>query len=253
MRKTLPVAVVCLCCHAHMFSQIPSIPGSRLTVSSSVPGKVVYIDSVEAGRTPFTATVDSGKHTVCLVPGDRLDWGRYHECRTIHLDPSNDSEVFFVVPLQMEILSDPYGAEVRYRDSIIGTTPCMFTTFSSKGSITLSRGGLEDLVMVFDSSTALLYGKLTGRVGSIDQANLYLEAERAGNTASIVIAASSAVLTGAGAAYFKIRADNLYNDYRTTGDARSLYEVRQLDVLSAISLAASQVSLTLLIYFLVSN
>lgn len=251
--KTFLLAVT-LCFQFLASSQTVTVSKSRVAVSSNVAGGTVYIDSVEFGRPPVSCALDSGNHFVCLASGGRLDWGRFSDCREIYVDGKNDAAVMFDVPLRIQVISEPYGALAAYRDSVIGTTPCVFTTRAPKGSVTLSKAGFDDLVLMFDTSTVLLFGKFDGRrEDGYGRTSLYLESERPGNSTPLILTASGAVLAGVGAAWLKIRADNVYNDYRLTGDAKTLSEVRRLDALSAVSLVASQASLGLLIYFLVSN
>ena len=64
---------------------------------------------------------------------------------------------------------------------------------------------------------------------------------------------ASAVVTGVVAAYFKIRADNSYADFRQNGDPGLLDQVHNLDRASGIALAACQASLLFLTYSLLTR
>ena len=252
MSMFLAGAMLALCCPVDSFPQVAASDVSPVTVSSNVAGGTVYVDSIEVGKTPVSCALDSGKHTVCLVSGELHDWNHYRECREIFVDGQERADVFFNVPLRIQILSEPYGATAVFRDSIVGTTPCVLETRAQKGSVALSKTGFENLVVMFDTSISLLFGKLESHRGD-EHAGLYLEPERQGNNTPVLLAASGAVIAGVGAAYFKIRADNLYGEYKYSGNAATLSDVRRLDAASAVSLVVSQASLALLIYVLVGN
>lgn len=241
------------------WSQDHNVSMGRLSVTSNVRSAKVFVDSTEAGVTPLVNhPVTPGKHVVCVVPihkdGYNRSWTTNAVCENVEVDSGEESRLTFTIPRSLQIVSEPYGARISYGDSIIGETPAFVSTFAEHGSVTLSKDGYENLILMFDTSTSYLYGSLRSiRLMGDDHSTLYLEKEEARSTVPIVITASSAVLTGIAAAYLKIQADNRYSDYRNTGSAERLNQVRRLDVASGIALGVSQLSLALLTYFLLSH
>ena len=61
------------------------------------------------------------------------------------------------------------------------------------------------------------------------------------------------VLGGVVAACCKIKADSYFDDYLLSGNPKTLADVRRLDTIAGISLAAGEVSLLTLCYFLISR
>jgi hypothetical protein len=227
---------------------------ARLTVSSNVIGASVYLDSVEIGTTPLQGfLIGEGEHTVC-VSEVGFSWNPRLECRTIVAEAGEEVDLVIQLPRQISVQSDPFGASVILRDSVIGFTPLVFSTTAKEGSLTLVKQGFEHLHLVFDSSTALLVGNLRNErgVGKVP-GSLYLETDDAKSTSWVILAGSSAVLAGAASAYFKIQADNLHREYLGNRDAATLARVRNLDTVSAIALGLSQASVGALVYLLLSQ
>ena len=69
----------------------------------------------------------------------------------------------------------------------------------------------------------------------------------------LYLSGGAAVLSGVAAAYFKIRADNRYNDFLVSNDALLRSESKNLDTTAALFLVATQVGLALFIYYLMSE
>lgn len=227
----------------------------RVTITSNVSQARVFIDSVEVGTTPLVGyVVAPGKHSVCVMSSSDREWITNSVCEEIDVEENTERQVKMWLPRQILITSEPYGARVMYGDSVLGETPYVLFASADVGSIQLSMEEYDDVTMVFDVSTTALHGVLNPqRSLRGDNTWLYLEKEESKTAVPIVVTASTAVVTGIVAAYWKLRADNLYGDYRTTGDSAQLDQIRQLDVASGIALGVSQVSLALLTYFLLSR
>jgi len=176
-------------------------------------------------------------------------------CKEVDVMLGKETRLRLDVLRSIQITSEPYGAAILYRDSLLGETPFIFSTYAEQGIVRISRDGYENLSLAFDTSTSLLHGSLVPGLGPRNNfgQSIYLDKEESKNILPVVVTASSAVVTGIAAAYFKIRADNLYSDYKTTGNAGQLDRIRQLDLASAVALGASQLSLILLTYFLLSR
>lgn len=251
------IAIWCgvMSCSSLVLSQDHGGAMGRLSVTSNVARAKVFVDSMYVGVAPLTDYhLNSGKHLVCVVPSNIQNWLLTSVCDEVEVDSGGQARLTLNLPRQIRIASEPYAARISYRDSIIGKTPFILSTFAENGMITLSKDGYENLTLTFDVSTPFLYGLLVSQGGASNNlSSLYLEKEELRNTVPIIVTASSAVVTGIAAAYLKIRADNLYSEYRTTGNTEQLRQIRQLDVASGVAFGISQLSLALLTYFLLSR
>jgi hypothetical protein len=73
------------------------------------------------------------------------------------------------------------------------------------------------------------------------------------NNLPLYLTSSAAVVSGAVAAYFKIKADNLYDEFERTGDNSALDDVKTYDTVSGIALGVCEINLGLLTYLLLSK
>ena len=72
-------------------------------------------------------------------------------------------------------------------------------------------------------------------------------------TSRLYIAGGATVLTGIAAAYFKIKADNRYDEFVNTNNVLLQNESKSLDTTAALFLAATQIGLAFFIYYLLSE
>ncbi|MBI5215484.1 MAG: PEGA domain-containing protein [Ignavibacteriae bacterium] len=73
------------------------------------------------------------------------------------------------------------------------------------------------------------------------------------NNLPLYLTSSAAIVSGAVAAFFKIKADNLYDEFERTGDQSALDKVKTYDTVSGIALGVCEINLGLLTYFLLSK
>ncbi len=242
--------------HLVAYSQESNRPYGKLSVTSNIANIDVFVDSVLVGLTPLDAMhVTTGKHTVCVASEGFRSWMASPVCREVDVTIGEETRLRLDVLRSIQITSEPYGAAIFYRDSLLGETPFIFSTYAEQGIVRVSKDGYENLSLAFDTSTSLLHCSLLPSLGPHNNfaSTIYLNKEQSKNILPVAVTASSAVVTGIAAAYFKIRADNLYSDYKTTGNREQLDRIRQLDLASAVALGASQLSLILLTYFLLSR
>lgn len=237
---------------AHPFSQ-DSTSAARLAVTSNLPEAVVFVDSVRAGLAPLrNFALMPGLHIVCVAAPDPQRWIVPSRCESVVALAGDTIELSFDLHYQFRITSEPYGARVMAGDSVLGQTPFVFSTQRPQSVVTLLKDGYENLTVVLTYSDPYVYGMLKPLQQARDLP-VYLVREESNSILPIVLSASSAVVSGAAAAYLKIQADNLYSDYRMTGSAANLERVRQLDIASGVALGISQLSLAVLSYLLLSR
>jgi hypothetical protein len=233
----------------------PDTAHSTLSAVSNVPGVRVILDSADLGVLPLERkAIPAGRHLLRFVHPEGESWFRPAVLETLVVDHPEDirRQVSFL-PI-CRITSDPFGAAVRSRDSLLGTTPVSMEVVPGRESITLARDGYEPLTLRLPDSGGGVYSRLKPLPGRADRAQpLFLTGEDGKDPLPVYVAAGATVLAGVGAAYFKIKADNYYSDYQLTGSPGTLDRVHKLDVFSGISLAASQMSLLLLSYLLLSR
>jgi len=226
---------------------------SSLVVESSIPGVRVFLDTMFVGLAPLTdSLVDTGTHTLRFVHPEGNSWLHPAVIETLNVPPSSAlrREVHF--PPCYHVDSEPSGARVRYADSLLGETP-LYVVLHGEGLLRLSLDGYSDVSLPLDPGRSDMYVPLSLLPGTSPIRSPFLSYEQSKSSTPIVLAAGATVLSGALAAYCKIKADGYYSDYQQTGNVRLLDDVRRFDAEAAVSLATSQISLLVLSYLLFSR
>jgi hypothetical protein len=224
-------------------------------IRTGITGVRVYADSQYLGATPLPAAgVAEGMHIFRYVPPDAGRWLSSAVIETLMIRPGDRLVRTVDFPPLYHITTEPYGATVRRNGIPVGETPVDLQVSPSKDLITVARPGYEEAAVAFtgEERTVHILLRPTGETMA-DQQSIYLSGERTKNSFPILVTTGATVLTGAAAAFFKIRADNYYDDYTRTGNQESLSQVHRLDVASGLSLAASELSLLTLAYFLLAR
>jgi hypothetical protein len=228
---------------------------ATLSVQSNISGAQVYIDTLFAGVTPLEQRVlEEGTHIVRYVYPDSRSWNHTAIIETLAVRSVEAIHRRIIFPVVYHITSEPYGATVHLNDSLIGTTPlfCAFTPV--KGMITLSKEGYAEATVTLSADGGDVYALLHRNTQEMNgERSPFLSDGGTKNMRPVILTAGAAVLTGAASAYFKIKADGYYNDYRVNGDPGTLDRVRRLDTAAGITLFASEMSLLALSYLLLSR
>jgi hypothetical protein len=82
---------------------------------------------------------------------------------------------------------------------------------------------------------------------------LRISGEQAKSFTPLLIASGATIAAGSIAAYFKIKADNRYEEYLSRGDPGTLDRVHEFDRYSAIALLTSELSFVIFSYLLLSR
>jgi hypothetical protein len=228
-----------------------------LVVSSSPDSAWVYLETTFVGRTPCTIIVEQPT-TRCLrvLHPDRADWLSGSVEDTIRFAPGGTIVRRYTLDRWTMVLSSPHGAEVFRGDSLLGKTPLVFPSgrLSPEVPLTLRKQGY-DLVVVRlgQASRGILAVPLTasGVTGSAPDEEVLNQ--KSASSLRLYLAGGGAVLAGAAAAYFKIKADDRNSDYLILGDPALVSQRNRLDTTSAVFLAATEVSIGLFIVFLLSE
>jgi len=224
--------------------------GGRLSVDSPVEGVQVFCDTTLLGVVPLReVAVPSGRHLLRYLHPQRAQWLHPVVAETLIVEEGANLERTARFQNICHVTSDPYGAEIRVRDSLLGRTP-LYVPLDAAGMVTISLAGYLTATLPVAPE---LHAMLIPVEGGSEARPMFLSTEQSKSYTPVVAAAGATVLSGAAAAYFKIRADRSYDDYRRGGNVDLLDDVRRDDLLAGLSLAASQLSLVLLGYFLFSR
>jgi hypothetical protein len=154
------------------------------------------------------------------------------------------------------INSNPFNAEVFYKDSLLGLTPVRFATSDKlSGKIILRKKGYrEETVNLddynFDKGVEVLLKPAIADEERIVLKNYGTSFVKKRSLTGILTSGIVAIASGTIAYTAKEKANDLYNTYIVTRNQNDLNKVNRYDLYSGISLALMQVSVAALIYFL---
>ena len=134
--------------------------------------------------------------------------------------------------------STPQDAYVYKNDSLIGHTPLFLD--SRIGMIRLEKPGYKavDLNPAISKNSISVELKFEAQV---TEKSFYRKP-------IFKIITGSVVVLGAVSAYFKLKADRHYENYRNSGSSSELKTTRKYDLISGFSFGALQINLGILIY-----
>lgn len=232
---------------------------STVTITTDVPGAEVFINGIASGRTPLTLdTLQPGVYRLAIAHPKGESWFVDTIQDSLAISDGENKTLSYTFEKRLLLTSDPFGAFVYAGDSLIGTTPLVLQAGagSMRAELFLQKPGYERTrVDLRDHATPLTpiqlqRGMLSGPERDVLAGELY-RPESA--PLRLYLSGAGAILAGGAAAYFKVRADNAYADYRASANPALLSKTKRLDTAAAIALVATQVSLGLFSYFLLAE
>ncbi len=219
---------------------------SWLTVHANHAGCRAYLDDSLLGRTPLDSVpVAPGRHRLTCAPPDSFDWISSPVSDSIECLPGKLLLKTIQFPRFAYVSSQPDGATASDHDtSELGRTPLWIPVSEAPHPVRLLKTGYKPAMLEVIRDTLVVLeadGSLSG-IGGEDV--LSTAGSRSG--VPVYLTAGAAVLTGAVAAYFKIRADHMYGDYLSSGDGGTLETIHRYDRISGIALAACEINLVAL-------
>jgi hypothetical protein len=247
-----------------IFAQSASNDSSRvepqisLTIQTNIDSAAVIIDSNQVGFTPLTITsITPGLHLLKLIHPDPANWLTSNISDSIILHTGDTRTLRYAFDTRFVVASQPYGAEVLVNDSLVGTTPLVLRTTSmlDRGTLRIRKPEYEEaLIEVNDQSRGFVPVTLKKKWGYDGGGSSMLnEITKKNSSFRLYLVGATAIVSGATAAFCKIKADDRYNAYQQTGVPSLLSETNRLDTISAVALIATQLSLGLFTYFMLSD
>lgn len=229
-------------------------PHGLLTIESTPESAYVQVDGRYVGRAPVSIdSLSPGTHILTLQHPAVESWLTQPRADTISIAGGEHKVLRYNLSSRYFITSTPFGAEVFADDSVVGTTPLVTSPSLSPEQITLQKAGYEPASL-----------HLTVNQGGVVSIPLKKEWQNNGNgesyfkdydgrapkSAGLYISGVATILSGAAAAYFKIKADDRYQQYLSSNNGSLLTQTNRLDTAAGIAIVATQLGLSLFTYFI---
>ncbi len=222
-----------------------------ITIKTDIEGALVFVDGDSLGTTPLTVSLEPGRHYLRIISPDVENWLSPPVTDSISVVAASPQTLQYSVTPNILVLTSPSGAEVFASDSLIGTTPLVV---KNGVSLSLQKHGYEDLaVEAVNARRGVLSFPLKKVWQSNTEESSLKDSEEKRSPLRLYLTGAATILAGATTAYFKVKADNSYGNYLQTGQLNSLSETNRFDTAAGISLAATELSIGLFTYFMLSD
>lgn len=240
-----------------------SVPANSASIACPQDYTMQSGSNLDEARAPDSLTaisVPAARSGAEMLPR-QADTGKPHQEFSVGLHGADslirDVEITLKrakIRKQLRIISEPFGAGVYEGDSLLGSTPIFFDEPSWAVCLKFKLEGFHDTALAVGQGSQPpavflrpinFNGEKTG--------SFFLDPEDDDELLPVYVAGGTAIISGAAAAYFKIRADRLHSQYKSTIDQEKLATIRRFDKISAVSLIVSQVSVAVLSYLLLSR
>jgi hypothetical protein len=190
----------------------------------------------------FNLDVESGLHTIYISENIR-DWDAEIIKDTVQVSKSDNLNLQYNFKSKDIVNTVPQDVYVYEKDSLMGFTPALIETGFLK--LKLEKPDYSSLSVSAEEINSGIKPKLK-YIGKPPKDQFY------GSTLFTVLL-GTAIALGAATAYYKIEADNLYDEYLITGDQGLLDNINQYDGQSAGTLIAMELCVGAIIYFFLTE
>ncbi|QQS38166.1 MAG: PEGA domain-containing protein [Ignavibacteriales bacterium] len=211
---------------------------TKLIVNSDYQDTHFYLNDTLIGTgNKIEIQIEPGVH-VLLIMENSDRWDAKSIMDTINVARCQTLNLSYKLRSDFLIQSNPSNAEVLLNDTLIGYTPLRLK--EGYRNILLRKEGYE-------SQTIGISDVLPGTVYELDYIGMKDE-KNFFQTDLFKIMLGGIVVLGGTSAYFKIKADEKFEDYEITGNGDSLKETRKYDLISGLLFGALQINFGFLIY-----
>lgn len=228
----------------------------RVVISTEPDTAWVYLDGRARGYTPLLLdSLSPGMHRIRLVDLNVSSWFSHARVDSFLSEPGVERTLHFSLPRRYALVTSPSGAEVFRGDTLLGTTPLVVPEHTGGGTeVLLRREGYADTSLSLPPrGSRILILSLRPLGDSPLPPSPFSERSETAGGRRIILAGMGAVVAGAGAAYFKLAADEKNAEYNRTGDPAVQAQRNSLDAAAAACLIATQIAVGFLIAFLLAE
>jgi hypothetical protein len=213
-----------------------------LIVETSTEDALIYINENIEGKGRLETELDVGTYIVKVIENNR-SWDSKIYIDTVFLESCNHKKLNYNFNSDVYIQTEPDDAAVFRNDSLLGYTPLFIP--NNYRSLKLSKLGYEDKLISLDEISRSNSINLNFK----DESALNGDKESFFEKDLFKYLVGSIVVLGGTTAYFKLKADDRFDEYKITGEKALLDEIDKYDLISGITFTALQINFGLLIYY----
>jgi len=214
-----------------------------LTIQTNVDSAGLFIDDnfISVGNA-FQIKLEPGAHSIQIVENLKK-WNAEIITDTIQIEKSGELFLNYTFKDQSILNTSPQDVYVFEKDSLVGFTPILLDAGFKE--LKLEK---PDYKSTYITPEEISNGKMPELIftGQPPDQQFY------GSTLFTILL-GTAIALGATTAYYKLEADNLFEEYKITGNPELVSEVDNYDLLSGAALIAFEVNIGLIIYFFLAE
>ena len=216
---------------------------AKLKIITDTDEVNIYINNELAGNTDiFEAEVEIGNYIVRVTENSKK-WNAKSFSDTIEVTDCSDLTLNYFFKDKILLDTDPQDVYVFSNDSLIGNTPVYLN--QDFKSLVLEKPDYLSREITIDEINSNEKIRLDF-IGEENNGSFY-------ESTIFKVLVGTAVALGAATAYFKLEADNRFEEYKITGDPELLNQTDRLDIISGVSFVALQINFGLIIYLFLSE
>jgi hypothetical protein len=211
---------------------------SKLFIETDInPVNILINDSLVCEALNYSTELPDGFYKIAVIENvDRYDAKMFID--TVELKNCEEKKLVYSIEDKVYLDSSPQDAYVFSGDTLLGNTPL----FVSKSiyELKLSKPQFEDKVL----TNKYLLSNITVDlkfIGNHKEESFFY-------STTFHVLAGTALVLGAASAYYKLKADNAFDDYQFTGNKEKLDETEKYDIVSGITFTALQINFGYILY-----
>lgn len=216
---------------------------AKLLISCDIDNVNILINDKLAGSSKeFEIELKNGVYKIIVMENsDRWDAKTFVD--TINVVNCDDIQLNYSFGSRVLLDTDPGDATVFSGDSLLGYTPLFLN--GGLNSLRIEKTGYETRSV--DYSTFGLKNTIPLKfIGKIEKESFI-------DKTLFKVLVGSMIVLGAVTAYYKIEADNSFEEYEFTGDPALLDRTDKFDLISGITFAAFQINFGVIIYYFLAD
>lgn len=216
---------------------------NNLTINTSSENAGLFIDTNFIGvGSEFQIELEPGIYSIKIVEDLKI-WNAEIITDTIQVENSEELILKYTFKEQTLLNTNPQDVYVFERDSLVGFTPILLEAGFKE--LKLDKPDYKSIYVTPKEISNEKIPKLLF-TGQPPKQQFY------GSTLFTILL-GTAIALGATTAYYKLEADDKFEEYKITGNPELVDEIDNYDLISAATLIALEVNLGLIIYFFLAE
>ena len=214
-----------------------------LTIQTNAENAALFFDDKFIGvGSEIQVETKPGIHLIQVV-SNLKEWNAEIITDTINTEDSESLFLNYDFNAQLILNTIPQDVSVFERDSLVGFTPILLE--ESYNEIKLEKSYYQSIKVTQEEISK-------GKIPELLYTGHPPEQHFYGSTLFNILL-GTAIALGATTAYYKLEADNKFDEYKITGNPELIDDVDKYDLLSGATLIALEVNFALIIYFFLAD